>query len=109
MNLAKTHNIFALVIEERKRQDRLMALGKFAFTCADKDGLTNAEKLTVLIEETGEVARAILNLSQLASDALLKNRVVCEYKLQEELIQVAAVAVAWLESLELEPVERLQL
>jgi len=43
-------------------------------------------KVAVLTEECGEVARAVLDLSPTAL-------------LRAELVQVAAVAVAWLESL----------
>jgi hypothetical protein len=46
-------------------------------------------KVAVLTEECGEVARAVLDLSPTAH-------------LRAELVQVAAVAVAWLESLPME-------
>lgn len=68
---------------ERLRQDRLKAEGKFSWNCADD--VSDLERLPVLTEETGEVARAICDKNQ-------KN-------LREELIQVAAVAIAWVEGL----------
>lgn len=53
-------------------------------TCAD-DTLTNEQKFVILAEEVGEVANALTYDSR--SD------------LREELIQVTAVALAWLSSL----------
>ena len=47
-------------------------------------------KVAVLTEECGEVARAVLDESPVAD-------------LRAELVQVAAVAVAWLESLPVAP------
>jgi NTP pyrophosphatase (non-canonical NTP hydrolase) len=71
--------------------------GKFTFTCASPVACDN-RKLRVLVEEVGEVAEAIDHLEQLnrTSKAAAKQR----DHLREELVQVAAVAVAWLESLE---------
>lgn len=77
-------DIWFTVVNERRRQDKLKADGKFAWTCADKT-IHNDVKLKVLAEEFGEVARAL-----------------CESdtdNLRTELVQVAAVAVAWLEAL----------
>lgn len=48
---------------------------------------TSLTKLAVLIEEVGEVGRAIYEKEERA-------------RLREELVQVAAVAVAWAETLE---------
>ena len=84
------------VARERLRQEEMKLAGRFMFTCAE-EGLTNAEKLAVLVEEVGEVARDVLNQ---------EDRHLCTHyvvstpeKLREELIQVAAVAVAWAEAL----------
>jgi NTP pyrophosphatase (non-canonical NTP hydrolase) len=79
------------VNQERHRQEQLREEGRFAHTCAG-DGLSNPEKLVVLAEEFGEVARAVLEHGKLASD-------VHGNDLRKELCQVAAVAVAWMESL----------
>ncbi len=76
---------------ERARQDELKADGRFVATCAD-DYLDDSEKLAVLMEEVGECARAVLERDRLVSDRHDAN-------LKKELIQVAAVAVAWAESL----------
>jgi NTP pyrophosphatase (non-canonical NTP hydrolase) len=72
------------VVEERRRQDFLKSQGKFAHTCAD--AMPASIKLAVLAEEFGEVARAV-----------------CERdyaNLREELVQVAAICVAWLEAID---------
>lgn len=53
--------------------------------CSSAD-VTDIVKVAVLTEETGEVARAVLDGTDIG-------------QLRGELIQVAAVAVAWLESL----------
>lgn len=77
--------ILSAIKRERARQEELRAGGRFAYTCASPTVL-NIYKLPILTEEVGEVAKAI-----------------CEKdadQLQTELIQVAAVAVAWLEALE---------
>lgn len=68
---------------ERARQEQLKAEGKFAATCADD--IPAGAKLAVLVEEVGEVARAICERDPEA--------------MREELVQVAAVAVAWVEAL----------
>lgn len=109
-----TLDILTLVHEERERQDKLKAKGKFTFTCADVFGLMQAEKLGVLAEEFGEVAQLVCRvmipapghvyetdegpvkvIPDLTPEQLQDYRV----KLKEELIQVAAVCVAWAETL----------
>jgi hypothetical protein len=85
---------------ERERQDSLKAAGKFPATCAD-DTITDAVKCAVLTEENGEVARVLCEREckpgcEAGSDA----------KLYEELVQVAAVATAWAESIKLRMAER---
>jgi hypothetical protein len=74
------------IMLERDRQDTLKAEGRFTHTCADL--LPNEKRLAVLAEEFGEVARAVCN-----RDA---------NNLREELVQVAAVALAWLEGVTLD-------
>lgn len=73
-------NAFARINAERDRQERLWA----PRSCASPDVAAEL-KVAVLVEEVGEVARAVLDNSE---------------NLAEELTQVAAVAVAWLESLD---------
>jgi NTP pyrophosphatase (non-canonical NTP hydrolase) len=72
----------AAIRVERMRQERLKAAGKFAATPADD--IPDTDKLPMLVEEVGEVARAICDG-------------VGRYA---ELVQVAALALAWLEYLE---------
>lgn len=92
-----TVNVLADVGVERERQERLgrqhRAQGQHDWkTCADKT-LSADTKLAVLVEEVGEVAHAM-------NEARVGNT----ENLREELIHVAAVAVAWAESVtELEP------
>jgi NTP pyrophosphatase (non-canonical NTP hydrolase) len=80
------------VAAERVRQEQLRAQGRFPYTCAG-DGLTPAEKLAVLAEEFGEVAREISDARNCRTEPNPK-------RLRAELVQVAAVAVAWVESLD---------
>jgi hypothetical protein len=80
------------VYHERRRQDDLKAAGRFAHTCADVD-MGNAERLAVLVEEVGEVARCVSETAGLANDKHGRD-------LRAELVQVAAVAVAWIEGLD---------
>ena len=70
--------IFDEINAERDRQERILN-GR---TCANPD-VGDFERVAVLTEEVGEVARAILDCD------LAQTRL--------ELVQVAAVAVAWLE------------
>jgi NTP pyrophosphatase (non-canonical NTP hydrolase) len=74
-------------IRERARQEDLKTQGKFKHTCADPEP-TPCEKLAVLAEEFGEVAK------ECASE------VPSLQQLRDELIQVGATALAWLESLD---------
>ena len=83
-------DIAAAIIAERRRQEKLMAEGKFAFGPESND-LTNAQKLAVVVEEVGEVARAVCE----SIDGSAESRA----NLEEELVQVAAVVVGWLEGL----------
>lgn len=89
------------VFRERCWQDELKAAGKFPWTCADRYNpdtaapIRDAEKLAVLAEEFGEVADIVCKLMANREEA----KGVSQAMLKEELIQVAAVAVAWAESI----------
>ncbi len=95
------------VLAERLRQEQLRAAGKFLWTCADPTK-PNSEKLAVLSEEFGEVAREVTELV-IARDKFDARGSAVEVfntlhgkamaNLRKELIQVAAVAVAWAEAL----------
>lgn len=84
-------DIFVIIHNERERQQGLLRAGKFSFTCASTVA-DPKRKLAVLMEEVGEVAKAMLERDE-------KKRA-GNGELCTELIQVAAVCVAWLESLE---------
>ena len=75
---ARRQDVLAEVGRERSRQEWLRTAG--AIGPVDTDG----ERLAVLVEEVGEVARAMNDGKGL----------------REELIQVAAVAVAWVEAID---------
>lgn len=85
-----------LIARERIRQEEMKRSGRFQFTCAD-DELSNAEKMTILMEEVGEVAREVLTQE---GRRLARDTIGTREALQKELIQVAAVSLAWIESLE---------
>lgn len=85
----RRNEVFTLIRAERHRQEQLFKSGTLTFRVCDPD-VAYGHKLAVLVEETGEVAEAILEQTEASGlDDLRK-----------ELVQVAAVAVAWLESLE---------
>lgn len=77
---------------ERGRQERLKLSGKFPMTCAD-EGITNAERYTILGEEFGEVGHEV-------NEAIGNPAKLDEVKLRAELVQVAAVCVAWCEAID---------
>ena len=79
------HPAIVAVAEERERQEELFRLGHLRWTAAHPE-CPDEKRLSALVEEVGEVARAL-------HDGESPER------LREELIQVAAVAVAWVESL----------
>lgn len=92
--LLGTQDIAQLIHAERERQQDLLRAGKFTFTCASP--IAGPErKLCVLVEEIGEVAEAIDHIEIKKPSVRMATE-----NLRDELIQVAAVAVAWLESLE---------
>lgn len=77
--------VYALVDEERARQERKWGLHHAwgRGSCASH-AVPDVVKAVVLGEECGEVSRAVLDRD--------------DRNLVAELVQVAAVAVAWLES-----------
>jgi hypothetical protein len=81
-------NIFRLIEEERDRQDKLHPLPKRRKTDSlEAEAILNIifcnEFLAILVEEIGEVARALQG----------------EGDLKEELVQTASVCVRWLEQI----------
>lgn len=114
-----TELILLSVQNERARQEELKTNGKFTYTCADSD-IPYSECLAVLAEEFGEVSREvtehIISTRKYAADTKLRTydarreehlAVMPPHReeyfrqhLLKELVQVAAVAVAWCERLE---------
>lgn len=81
------------ILAERMRQDELKASGQFPFICADLD-LLECERLAILGEEFGEVCHEVNEgIGQNFSILRMEN-------LRKELIQVAAVSLAWIQSLD---------
>ena len=74
-------DVCAEIQAERWRQECKVQTGRIPWDCADP-AVDDDRKLAVLAEEVGEVARALIE-----GDGL-----------RAELIQVAAVALAWAES-----------
>ena len=95
MNSERMMEAVRLVIHERERQEVRKAEGRFQYTCAD-DGMTNYEKIVVLMEEVGEAAQEALVLD---GHRQARGALGTEEGLRKELIQVAAVAVAHIEAL----------
>lgn len=73
------------VWQERDRQKALLEDGLIHVDMASIE-IAQGDKLAILVEEVGEVAKAL-------------NEGVTIKELRAELVQVAAVAVAWVESL----------
>lgn len=78
--------VLEAVKNERLRQQNLLAKGEIPWAC-DSPSISPGRKLSVLVEEIGEIANEI---NEGREDGPC---------LRMELIQVAAVAVAWAESL----------
>ncbi|HEY4415927.1 MAG TPA: hypothetical protein VGO57_09565 [Verrucomicrobiae bacterium] len=89
-----------LVEAERAQQEELFQAGKHLFTCSSPV-VDEVRKLGVLVEELGEIADAIENLEKATvRDAKLAFDSLQHRYLVNEIVQVAAVAVAWLEAKE---------
>lgn len=81
--------ILDMVATERGRQEFLKSQGKYAYMCSDAE-ITHSECMTVLAEEVGEIAHEV-------NEGIGPNRDIDKRRLLKELIQTAAVAVAWAE------------
>lgn len=80
-----TVNVLALIAAERLNQERLFDSGALGWVASKLD-CPPVLRLAALMEEVGEVARAV-------HDGESDERMI------EELVQVAAVAVAWVEGI----------
>ena len=89
---------------ERLRQKQLLRDGKILFTC-DSSIVGPDRKLRVLVERIGEVARAVEQMEftvlrgKLSPHRSAKSTGT-RHDLRNELTQLAAAGIAWLESLE---------
>lgn len=99
MNNPPRYHLTNLALEavkvERDKQEELKKKGKFAYTCADKE-MNDFEALAVLAEEFGEVAHEV-------NEGIGDGRKINKQKLKKELVQTAAVCIAWLEKLGTSP------
>ncbi len=88
-------DIFEAIAAERERQESLALAGRFAHTAAS-DQATDPQRLAMIAEEVGEVAGVVLARVGAAHDRAFEDTTAA---LRAELVHVAAIAVAWLESL----------
>jgi hypothetical protein len=93
-----TQAIVDEIVRERERQETLRRSGKFLWTCASPDVAT-VKKLAVLAEEFGEASRAATEEMIALDKGRPEDAAGARLLLREELVQVAAVCLAWLESL----------
>ncbi len=90
--MTKRQKIFEMIDGERRRQEDLH--GDNSIVKADPHGF---RPYAVLGEEYGEVGTAVLNINYYSRTG--EARKAMEKDLKEELVQVAAVATAWLEAI----------
>lgn len=97
-------SVLDLVWLERLRQMALLRDGKLTWNCATA-GISHDKKLRAIMEEVGEVAQAIDDIENLrctsSVDHHRKYRAAMSH-LREEITQIAACSIAWLEALEVE-------
>lgn len=95
--------VIVLVQAELARQHALKRMGRFDWVCSDdfdpKTGrdISDSERLAVLAEEFGELAREVCD--GLKSGETVDAMHARFERMRSELVQVAAVAVSWLEGL----------
>ena len=104
VNYTLSKSILEKIWFERLRQKQLLRESRIAFAC-DSPVVSHDRKLRVLTEELGEVAGAIDRIenfnplrqprAELSEPSTRARKHLCD-----ELTQVAAVAIAWLESLQ---------
>lgn len=89
----KQTKLLVKISQERARQEQLKAEGRFPHTAADNIPLL--AKNGILGEEAGEVATACLNYCGFSRDYTTDGL----KEIHKELIQVAAVALAFLQGI----------
>ena len=82
------------VAAERIRQKQLLRDGKILFNC-DSPVVDENRKLRILMEEVGEVAEA---MDRVECSKNSRAKLFAQEDLETELVQVAAVVFAWLET-----------
>jgi hypothetical protein len=82
------------ILHERRRQDVLKAEGRFKYTLADEPGLDNLEKVYCILEEVTEAGKDVLAMRGHITDGSDSRA-----DLRKEVVQIAALALAWLEVL----------
>lgn len=92
----KREAALTLIAAERARQETLKAQGRFEFTAGD-DGPTNADRLTWLAEELGEIAKEVTSQPDDGRGTLTHDTAGSVAGLRTEITQLAAICVAWLE------------
>jgi hypothetical protein len=107
--------IYADIQLERHRQEYLKYEGKFKWTCSDNSYVLDSKsysislekKLSVLGEEFGEVSNEIVEFGiskdkykDTHMDFPEHREVYYMQRIRTELVQVAAVTVAWIESID---------
>ena len=91
-----TNPICGAIAVERLRQERLRHAGRFRFTAYTRE-CPDELRLAMLTEELGEVARVLCERDTLTDD---QDLLIARRELRTELVQVAAIAVAWVEHLD---------
>ena len=95
---------------ERVRQEDLRRSGKFLWTCAVSGAAVSLDrKMSVLSEEVGEVAKEVVDIG-IARDKYDKEQLTFPrhrelallLRIRKELVQVAAVCVAWIEAIDVD-------
>lgn len=97
-----TEDILVEVFRERVRQEQAHLDGKHPIRIAAA-GTDNGFRCSVLMEEVGEVAHEVNEIAGVIKRNPMNAGECVEYRrerLKKELIQVAAVAVAWVRGLE---------
>jgi hypothetical protein len=95
-NPSRLASILQEIKHERDRQEQLLRAGRFSYTCANPD-IPVGGKLCVLAEEFGEVSKLACKLYDPQPG---DNESALELEMRKELIQLAAVAVAWIEAID---------
>lgn len=92
MYLDENRIVLEDIRKERLRQEILKSEGRFKYTCADPE-MTHMERLAVIAEEFGEAAHEV-------NETISGHHEMHVTNLRKELIQIAAVACAWVEAID---------